>query len=807
MTCSLEKARPANSRTIRRRDCPNPPAIVVPPHLFAFLIIALFTFLAPACVNSQPTSSREPVEINFWNYFGIGVPPGKAVKELVEEFNRTHAHIRVNRLDVPLMERKFLTAVAGGVPPEVAIFDRFRVASFAARGAFEPLDEYIERDGIREDDFFAPCWQESKYDNRMYALPFNTDVRVLFYNNRLFREAGLDPDRPPRTWKELIEYSDKLTKRDARGRITQVGFVPVSASPKSTVGNWGNTWLYLYGWQKGGEYISPDGKEVTPNHPKVVEALQWVTDFTTRYGLNDLKALSSGFGLRELTPFLTGQMAMTGDEGYLMSIIRHYNPDLDYSVAPLPYPEDGVRATWSGGFALVIPAGARRREEAWEFIKWIIAPKQQAFYAKMAEQMPANVKATEDPYFSQDKNWQVFLSEMKYSRYRPVTPVGSQLWDELERATELAVEGRMTPKAALDRAKNVVQKELDDFLKRQEYPKLNWAIVRSFFLTVAAIVLIAWTLSVRRRLRGMRLLRTEAKSGYLFISPWLIGFAIFVIGPILLAILYSFCHYEVVLPARWCGLDNYRKLFTDDIHFAKCLYNTAFYTAFSVPLGMATALGLALLLNRPVKRIAFFRTIFYLPSVVPIIASAVLWMWIFNPNFGILNALLKKVGLYPLLTALVGQKTLLWLTSEPLAKPALILMSLWAIGPMMVIYLAGLQGIPQHLYEAAQIDGASAFRQFRNVTLPMLSPTIFFTMVMGTIASFQVFTQAYIMTGGGPVDATLFYVLYLFRNAFEYFKMGYASAMAWILFIIIFILTMIQVKLAPRWVHYEAEVK
>lgn len=807
MTCSLEEA------------CGRPPAIVrqrqSASRLFGGVlrrplvsaIIASTIFFIFASGPALAASDRRPVEVNFWNFFGIGAPPGQAVKELVEQFNATHPLIHVNRLDVPLMERKFLTAVAGGVPPDTAIFDRFRVASFAGRGAFEPLDKYIERDRIREADFFIPCWQESKYNNRMYALPFNTDVRVLFYNNKLFREAGLDPDKPPRTWKELIEYSDKLTKTDDTGRITQVGFVPISATAGSTLGNWGNTWLYLYGWQKGGKYITPDGGEVTANDPRIVEALQWVVDFTRRYGLNDLKAFASGFGLRELTPFLTGQMAMTGDEGYLMSLIRNYNPDLDYSVAPLPYPEDGVRATWSGGFALVIPTGARHPEEAWEFIKWITSPGPQAFYAKTAEQMPANARATEDPYFTRDKNWRVFLSEMKYSLYRPVTPVGSQLWDELERATELAVEGRMTPQAALDRAKSVVQKELNQFLKRQSYPKVNWAIVRSFFLALAAFVLIAWTLGVRKRLRSTHLLRAEAKSGYLFITPWLVGFAIFVIGPILLSIVYSFCHYEVVLPARWCGLDNYRSLFTDDIHFGKCLYNTVFYTVFSVPLGMATALALALLLNRPIKRIAFFRTIFYLPSVVPIVPSAVLWMWIFNPNFGILNALLKKIGVYPLLTALVGQKTLLWLTSEPLAKPALILMSLWTVGPGMVIYLAGLQGIPQHLYEAAQIDGASPFRQFRHVTLPMLSPTIFFTMVMGIIGSFQVFTQAYIMTGGGPVDATLFYVLYLFRNAFEYFKMGYASAMAWILFIIVFILTMIQVKLAPRWVHYEAEVK
>lgn len=286
--------------------------------------------------------------------------------------------------------------------------------------------------------------------------------------------------------------------------------------------------------------------------------------------------------------------------------------------------------------------------------------------------------------------------------------------------------------------------------------------------------------------------RKRTIEGYLFISPWLIGFVILTLGPIVVSLLMSFTDWDVVTSPSWIGFSNYTNLVSDEL-FVKALVNTLYYTVFSVPLGMLGALLLALLLNQKVKGTYIFRTIYYLPSVTSGVAVALLWRWIFNPEFGIANNILTKLNL-----PAVG-----WLSDPKWAMPALIIMSLWSVGGGMLIYLAGLQGIPRELYEAAEIDGASSMRKFWSVTLPLLTPTIFFNMVMSVIGSFQVFTQAYVMTGGGPANSTLFYVLYLYRNAFEWFKMGYASALAWVLFIIILIPTLLQFKYANRWVHYQ----
>jgi multiple sugar transport system permease protein len=286
--------------------------------------------------------------------------------------------------------------------------------------------------------------------------------------------------------------------------------------------------------------------------------------------------------------------------------------------------------------------------------------------------------------------------------------------------------------------------------------------------------------------------KKEAVEGFLFISPWLIGFLIFTLGPLIASIFLSLSKWDIFSDPQFVGMQNYVKLFEDPL-FKKSLWNTFYYAIFSIPLGMIGGLSLALLLNQKVKGLPIFRTMFYLPSVTSGVAVALLWKWIFNPEFGLANAILNWFGL----------PSSQWLSSPAWAMPALIIMSLWGVGGGMLIYLAGLQGIPQQLYEAAELDGAGSWSCFVNITLPMLSPTLFFQLIMGIIGSFQVFTQVFVMTGGGPANATLVYVLYLYRNAFQWWKMGYASALAWFLFAIILVLTLIQFKLAPRWVHYD----
>jgi multiple sugar transport system permease protein len=279
-----------------------------------------------------------------------------------------------------------------------------------------------------------------------------------------------------------------------------------------------------------------------------------------------------------------------------------------------------------------------------------------------------------------------------------------------------------------------------------------------------------------------------------FASPWFLGFLIFGGGPIIFSLIMSFCEYDVLAPPKFVGLKNYLTMFLDDPLFYKSLWNTIFM-AIGIPLGMTVSLSIAILLNYEIKGMAVYRTFFYLPAIMPAVAASILWIWIFNPHEGILNNLLANMGIS-------GPG---WLQNQYWSKPSLILMGLWGAGGGMIVWLAGLKGIPAHLYEAAKIDGAGRFRMFVNITLPMLSPYILFNLIMGLIGTFQVFTQAYIMTQGGPVDSTLFYAYLLFNNAFRYMKMGYASALAWILFGIVLSLTLLQLWVSKRWVHYESE--
>ena len=297
--------------------------------------------------------------------------------------------------------------------------------------------------------------------------------------------------------------------------------------------------------------------------------------------------------------------------------------------------------------------------------------------------------------------------------------------------------------------------------------------------------------------------RSRAKTGLLFALPWIIGFLAFSLYPICISFYYSLCDFNIFQAPKWVGLDNYSQLFADE-KFFKSLWNTFYMVFLATPINLIAALLLAVILNQKIKALSVFRTIFYLPSIVPTVASSLLWLWILNPQSGIINQGLKLLGL--------PQPN--WLTDPVFTKPALILMSVWSVGGMMIIFLASLQDVPRSHYEAAQIDGANAVKQFFHITLPAISPVIFFQLIMSIINYFQYFTQAYLLINGssggsglnaesgGAENSLLFYSLYLFHNAFGYFKMGKASAMAWILFVIVLVITAIIFKTQDRWVTY-----
>jgi multiple sugar transport system permease protein len=294
----------------------------------------------------------------------------------------------------------------------------------------------------------------------------------------------------------------------------------------------------------------------------------------------------------------------------------------------------------------------------------------------------------------------------------------------------------------------------------------------------------------------MSISRREALWGYGLISPWIIGFILFTGGPMIASLVLSLTQYDIVQSPQFVGLGNYVDMLTDP-KFWHSMQVTLTYSVVALPVGLVLGLALALLLNAKVPGIAAWRTIFYMPSVISGVAVSVLWSYIFNPRFGILNWVLSWFRIR-------GPG---WLGSTQWALPALIIMSLWGVGGGMIIYLAGLQGIPTTYHEAAIVDGATGVQRFFKITLPLITPVLFYNLVTGIIGTFQYFTQAYVMTNGGPADATLFYNLYLYNNAFRYLTMGYASALAWILLLIVLVLTMLVFRSSAAWVYYEGELR
>lgn len=768
-----------------------------------------------------------PVEVTFWPV----VESDFYLHDLIQEFERRNPDVRIIRsqsasLDKGGDNQRLLCGIAGGSPPDVVEFARFAIAEWAPRGAFTPLQPLIEQQdltepqAIRPQDYYRAAWDESVYEGVAYAVPSDIDTRPLFYNKDLLIRAGLVDERgealPPRTWDDLRHAMRLLTARedpaDPKSRLRVLAYPPFSQSGFS------NCWFYMYAFMNGGRFISPDGRRCTLDAPENIAALQYMVDLCDEIGgAREIQQFLSGQQGGLLDPFLSGKMAMRIDVNYLLNAIAALVPEMNFGVAPPPVPPGKPITSWSGGWCWIIPRGARHPEAAWRLIRWLASAEAQELKARAQYEtqraagqlyipfFSANRRITEtlcqryvdaDPQLPQRYKDAVraILDLLIVSEYRPVTPVGQLLWNEHIRASQEALYGVASATETLRLHAAIVQKELDRFFAPPPPHVLRWDwVVATYVLAVAVLVCgVAWTHIRQSRSRGY--FRREYRVGPLFALPWIIGFVVFTGGPIVFSLIMSFCDYDVFNPPRWVGLRNYVTVLADDPLFWKSLWNTV-YMIVGVPLGMTLSLAIAMLLAFPLRGMAGYRTLFYLPAIMPAVAASMLWLWMFNPTQGGLNQVL----------AWFGWRGPDWLLDQHWSKPSIILMGLWGAGGGMIIWLAGLRGIPVHLYEAAKIDGASAWQRFLCVTLPMLSPYIFFHLIMGTIGTFQIFAQAYILTQGGPVDSTLFYVYYLFNHAFRYMRMGYASALAWLLFLIILVLTAVQLKVAPRWVHYTSE--
>lgn len=791
------------------------------------VLLILCIYLGAGCDDAPSAAPGEEFrEIRMWIN-----EPDRGLETLLREWERRNPGWRV----VPSYygdgrdAQKLLTAIAGGDPPQLITQDRFTVGEWASRGAFLALDEFLARSELGPEDFYESAWNEASYRGSVYGIPKDVDDRALYYNKRMLREAGLVDGQgnvvPPRDWDDLTRYAVAMTKRDASGRIVQLGFAP----------NYGDAWLYIYSWLNGGEFMSADGRTVTLADEKNVEALRYMVElYDAVGGMAQAEAfVRANNNDRRLDPFLIGQVAMKIDGNWQLRHMAELAPDLEFGVAPAPAPAGRSSITWGGGYSYVIPRGARHPEKTFELIEYLVseegfrltqtvwarysAARGRGYVPIMSAQPAINEKVL-DEFLSRDENLSpsireampVFVGLMEVSRYRPVTPVGQYLWDEHVRALETAGRSHEDPEQVLRISQAKVQARLDRLLEEEATAggraAVPW-VVMSIAIAGAAIVIGIGILVLAQRRRPQPLRRDEATAAIGFLSPWLIGFLLLTAGPMAASLVFSFCRYDVLHPARWVGLANYQRLFEDEL-FWRSLLNTA-YMLLAVPLGLVIGLAIALLLNAEVRGVKVYRTLFYLPAIMPIVAASMLWIWVLNPKSGLINTTIRLLGIDALPTIFGWERfEPLWLASPSWflgSKAAILLMLLWSSGSGMIIWLAGLKGIPRHLYEAAEIDGAGPLRRFASVTLPMLTPYIFFNLVIGIIGIMQIFTPAFVMTPNAqPADSTLFYSFHLFNNAFRYFEMGYASALAWVLLLMILGLTLLQLWGSKRWVHYEA---
>ena len=847
--------------------------------LFLILITALSLWTRHSTRHGNRADGR--TEIVFWGNPRLT----DQIMPVLKAFEKKHPEYKVV-YSVPVTKdivgdaQRLLCAIAGGVPPDVVYFDRFAIGEWAAKGAFEDLTPWIENQDpndpmrINPEDFYRFALEEATYsppnsesDPRLYGLPTSVDFRMLYINADLLRQQGYQDAEgnviPPKNWQQLREYASALSRYKnpevPTDGLTRIGFAP----------NIGNSWLYLYAWQAGGEFLDPTRTQLTMDSPEVVRALKYMTDvYDDLGGFKNVEAYRSSFQYEgAMDPFLTGQVAMKIDGNWAMDLIAAHKREMDFLVVPPPMPQDRLDAgykplTWSGGYAYVMPTSSKQKEGAFKLMQFLLSDTNLGY---MEQEFKESQESAGKIYLPRSSAKQKFFEKVldkevlnnpsmprtfkqafqairdigPNTYIRPVTPVGQMLWNKHLEGYENAVQhnkelvkqpalaeleknhpnltgkekkeklGELEARIAMQNVQGEVQKRLDIILSPPSGSTVQWRPYLIGYIILIALPFLAIWLAYRKK-RGLKAYRaSEIGWAMFFASPWFLAMAIFIGGPILFSLVISFTSYDVIGDARYVGLENYQSLTQDNL-FSKSLGNTL-YMLLRVPLSMALGLAIAMLLRQSFRGVGTFRTIFYLPAIMPVVASSFLWLWFLNPQNGIVNGMLDwcfNTTIFEWIEHnIIGQQVSApnWLQETAWAKPSMILMHLWTAGGAMIIWLAGLQSIPKSLYEAARIDGAGPWKQFWHITVPMLTPYILFNLIMGTISTLQIFNEAFIMTQGGPENATLFYAYYLFKQSFQYFRMGYASAMAWVLFAIVLLLTVLKLWSSKKWVHYQSE--
>jgi len=739
-----------------------------------WFLVLILTWVADA-------HAREPLqgEITVW---GMGAE-GAALSLLSQGFERENPGVRVRTQAIPwaAAHDRLLTAVAGNVTPDVVQLGTTWVPEFAAMGSLLELNDRLEASpDLDREDFYAGSYQAAQWADTLVSIPWYVDTRVFFYRSDLAEQAGWS--RFPETWEELLAFGNDLTRdTTGDGRVNQFAFSLPSRSEDI---------ILPFLRQAGAEFVSEDFTRSAIDSPQTREALTYFR-----------RLFDEGYAPRvsmiqadPLQAFRRGDFVSWVSGPWMVGQINQYLPDLEgrWAVAPMPA---GPRASsFLGGSNLAIFRNSNNPDLAWAFVEYTLRPDVQLEWYRRMGNLPAHREAWQAPELTDDPRWVAFRQQLEVAEPPPTIEVWEAMVAVIRDEIEAMAAGRKSPEEAtvgLDRGFSAIlsRRRVQADATLVDGNLVGFAYVFMGLLALGALGIVGYaTLSPKGRAALIR-----HRWPILFITPAVGHLALFLMFPLGLSFLLSFTNFDIYSLTDWkstsfVGVENYGRLLGDPL-FWQSVMNTVYFVAVGGPLTIALALGLAVLLNArflPFK--SLFRTALFLPVITPLVAIAVVWRWIYAPpGNGILNYMLETVGL----------PQYMWLGDPYLAMPALIAMATWKnVGFSMVIFLAGLQSIPKELYEASDLDGASPWQRFWNVTLPLLRPTLVFVTIITTIGYMQFFAEPYIMTEGGPQNSTRSVVLHLYKEGFGFFNLGYASAIAYTLAAAIALLSLFQLRWA-----------
>ncbi len=749
--------------------------------VYCFTLVLFPIFLA---ASSDPLTAQSKVTLRLMDWADLDEMP--LDRQAIALFEQAHPSIRVVYEPNPgrQYEEKILTSLAANEPPDVFLLDSKLVPTFTNKKVLLDLSPYIQPLGIDTTQWFSSVLDIARRDTGLFALPKGFTPLMVFYNKDLFDRADVPYPRSDWNWSDYLRIAKRLTMdNDGDGKPDQYG---------AAFTNYYFYWI-PWVWTGGGDVVSPDGSHATGylNSPRTEAALQFLIDLRSKYHVAPdvgtwVQAEKTGMNYQL---FANGKIAMIIDGHWRMPKFLKYLQDgtMKIGIAPLPRYPDGskVNVVYESGWC--VPVNAKHPRESVELAAFMAGNAAARIRATQSLEIPSVVSTARELVADDTTGMErVFVDEIPFCRQ----PWGASIerFSEIEWTLQDAVDEVMVNGKPMHETMTRYAQRIDEQLRNIRYhtssrfePIREHSIILEFLFAVTGLAFVGCVVLYRQARRRER---KEVRTAMGFLMPSLIHLVVFMFTPILFAAYLSVHRWDIIVPETpFVGLGNFSEMFADAT-FWNSLKNTLVFTL-NVPVGMAVSLVVALMMNRRISGLGFLRTLYFLPSVTSIVAIALVWMWIYHPTFGAANFLLNLVGLPPLQ----------WLNSTQTAMLSVIIFSVWlGLGYQMVIFLAGLQGIPDELYDAARIDGTNSWNRFWKITLPLLKPTTFFILVTSLVASFQVFTSVYVMTAGGPVGSTDVIVYHIYQAAWEQLRMGYASAMSWVLFVMIMIVTWLQFK-------------